>query len=115
MLRNVVLPLAVFGAIGAVAFGTVGVAEAAAVGGSATLQSGINFDEPQGSQGIGGKEGDCVGVNIPATGSIQFVTGTVTVWTDSNCTGKSLKVTKDIANLNDLGFGKSKSVRIGPA
>ena len=84
-------------------------------GGHAILDSGINFSEPRGSQGIGGNAGTCERVNLPATGSIRFVTGTLKLWTGPHCTGKSLVVKKDVANLKARGFGQTRSVRIGAA
>ena len=84
MLRKTVLSLAALGAIvGGVAAGT-GAAVAATPGASAILDSGVNFSEPDGSQGIGGNVGDVVNVNIPESGSIQFVTGTLTLFTGPN-------------------------------
>lgn len=118
MLRKTLLPVAVLGVLGAVVFGAVGSAGAAVppvAGGSATLDSGTNFTEPDGSQGIGGNVGDCVRVNLSGTGSIQFVTGTLTLWTRPNCTGKSLVVKADVADLPALGFGHVSSIRIGAA
>jgi len=116
MLRTTVLSLAAFGAIGAAAFGGVGVAQAAPAPSpaSAILDSGINFSEPDGSQGINGAGGECIAVNLKTTGSIQFVSGPMTLWTGANCnTGRSKVITKDVANLNAIGFGKTASVFIG--
>ncbi|MEV8608423.1 hypothetical protein AB0383_10895 [Amycolatopsis sp. NPDC051373] len=84
-------------------------------GASAIIDSGKNFSEPQGSQGINGNVGDKVNINIPATGSIQFVSGTLTLYTGPNLTGKSLVVTHDVADLAALGFGQVQSVLIGAA
>jgi hypothetical protein len=84
-----------------------------AVGASAILDSGINFSEPDGSQGIGGNVGDVINVGIPETGSIQFVSGTLTLFTGQNATGKSIVIKADVANLGTLGFGNTKSIRIG--
>ena len=116
MLRKTVLSLATFGAVGAALFAGIGVAQAApaASGASGTLDSGINFSEPDGSQGISGGAGQCIPVNLNTTGSIQFVSGTMTLWTGAHCnTGHSLVVKKDVANLNALGFGKTASIFIG--
>jgi len=117
MLRKAVLSLAALGLVGAATMGAAGVAAAApaATGASAILDSGINFSEPDGSQGIGGNVGDCVAVQLPSTGSIQFVTGTLTLFTGPKCTGKSLVVKKDVADLVKLGFGHTLSVRVGAA
>jgi hypothetical protein len=119
MLRKFALSLAALGAVGAATLGGVGVAQAApaapaASGASAILDSGINFSEPQGSQGISGDPGKCIAVGLPTTGSIQFVSGTMTLWTGPNCnTGKSKVITSDVANLNKIGFGKTVSIFIG--
>lgn len=113
MFRKTVLSVAALGAFGAIAIGAGGVAAAApAAGNSGLIQSGINFNEPQGSQFVGDGHA-CDRINLPATGSIQFVTGKVRLWTQLDCKGKSFLVTKDIANLNTVGFGKSKSVSYG--
>ena len=116
MLRKTVLSLATFGAVGAALFAGIGVAQAAPApaGASAILDSGTNFSEPDGSQGISGMPGECVAVQLGTTGSIQFVTGTMTLWTGANCnTGNSLVVDHDVADLNTLGFGKTVSIFIG--
>ncbi|MFI5607316.1 hypothetical protein [Amycolatopsis sp. NPDC051903] len=84
-------------------------------GASAILDSGKNFSEPQGSQGIGGNVGDVVNVNIPASGSIQFVTGTLTLYTGPGATGDHLVVTEDVKDLAALGFGHVQSIVIGAA
>ncbi|QRP46411.1 hypothetical protein [Amycolatopsis sp. FDAARGOS 1241] len=84
-------------------------------GASAILDSGINFSEPDGSQGIGGNVGDIVDVNIPASGSIQFVSGTLTLYTGPGATGDHLVVTNDVKDLAALGFGHVQSIVIGAA
>jgi hypothetical protein len=116
MLRKTVLSLATFGAVGAALLTGIGVAQAAPApaGASAILDSGTNFSEPDGSQGISGMPGECIAVQLNKTGSIQFVTGTMTLWTGANCnTGHSLVVDHDVADLNALGFGKTVSILIG--
>ncbi|GAA3051961.1 hypothetical protein GCM10010464_15520 [Pseudonocardia yunnanensis] len=123
MLRKFALSLAALGAVGAAALGGVGVAQAApatpvahpvAAPAGGILDSGINFSEPKGSQGIGGDGGECITVTLPTTGSLQHFDGTLTFWTGSDCKrGKSLVVDKNEANLTKLGFGKTKSIFIG--
>jgi hypothetical protein len=110
MFRKAVLSVAALGAFGAIALGAGGVAAAApAAGNSGLIQSGINFAEPQGSQFVGDNpKVPCQRINLPTTGSIQFVSGKIRLFTNAKgCTGKSLLVTKDVKNLNVLGFGKS--------
>jgi hypothetical protein len=85
----------------------------AAPGASGILDSGTNFGEPDGSQGIGGNVGDIVNVNLDETGSIQFVSGTLTLFTGPNGTGNSLVIDSDTANLTKLGFGHTSSILIG--
>jgi hypothetical protein len=113
MFRKAVLSAATLGAFGAIALGAGGVAAAApAAGNSAIIQSGINFSEPRGSQGV--SDGNpCDRITIPTTGSIQFVSGKIRLWTAPGCKGKSLLVTKDVKNLNVLGFGRAQSVSYG--
>jgi hypothetical protein len=123
MLRKFALSLAALGAVGAATLGGVGVAQAApaapaahlvASPASGILDSGINFSEPKGSQGIGGDGGECIAVTLPTTGSLQHFDGTLTLWTGSDCNkGKSLVVDKSEADLTKLGFGKTMSIFIG--
>jgi len=82
---------------------------------SAILDSGPNFVEPVGSQGIGGTAGTCVAVQLPKTGSIEFVTGTMTLWTGPNCdTGKSWVISSDVNDFEAIGFlDQVQSVFIG--
>ena len=123
MLRKFALSLAALGAVGAATLGGVGVAQAApatpaahpvATPASGILDSGINFSEPKGSQGIGGDGGECIAVTLPTTGSLQHFDGTLTLWTGPDCKrGKSLVVHKSEADLTKLGFGKTMSIFIG--
>jgi hypothetical protein len=84
-------------------------------GASAILDSGTNFSEPNGSQGISGNVGDVVNVNLDETGSIQFVSGSLTLFAGPNATGKSRVIHSDTANLSKLGFGHTRSILIGAA
>jgi hypothetical protein len=123
MLRKFALSLVALGAVGAATLGGVGVAQAATPApaarpapspASGILDSGINFSEPQGSQGLSGKGGECIAVQLPATGSLQLFDGTMTLWTGSDCKkGKSLVINKSQADLTKLGFGKTMSIFIG--
>ncbi|MGW4482226.1 hypothetical protein ACWEOE_00160 [Amycolatopsis sp. NPDC004368] len=119
MLRKTVLSLAAFGAVTGAVLGGAGIASAAPVapGASGILDSGINFSEPQGSQGINGTAGECITVGIPATGSFQFVTGTMTLWTGADCkTGDAAVVKDDVENIPatfGAGFAQVQSIYIG--
>ena len=72
---------------------------------SGILDSAPNFAEPDGSQGIGGDGGECRAVAISKTGSIQFVTGTMTLWTGAGCnSGKSWVINADVKDFGAFGF-----------
>jgi hypothetical protein len=119
MLRRTVLSLTTLAAIAAAALFGAGIAEAAPAplpvkGASAILDSGINFTEPHGSEGISATNGKCIAVDLATTGSIRHEDGTMTLWTGPNCrTGKWLVTNQSNANLQKLGFGQTKSIWIG--
>jgi predicted lipoprotein with Yx(FWY)xxD motif len=81
--------------------------------GSATLDSGKNFSEPNGSSGVAGP--GCVAVRQPAqVSSIQLSGGPVKLWKGPNCTGQSTVITSSVADLGTIGFDKQvASIRFG--
>jgi hypothetical protein len=116
MWRKTFLSLVALGAVGGAVLGGTGIASAASSGASGILDSGINFSEPTGSQGISGDNGKCIDVNLADTGSLQLFDGTMTLWTGADCnTGDATVITKSVANLPALGagFGHIQSIYIG--
>jgi predicted lipoprotein with Yx(FWY)xxD motif len=81
--------------------------------GSAVLDSGKNFAEPNGSIGVAGP--GCVAVADPAlASSIVLTGGPVKLWKGANCTGQSTVITQSIADLSVIGFDKQvASIRFG--
>jgi predicted lipoprotein with Yx(FWY)xxD motif len=81
--------------------------------GSVLLDSGKNFTEPDGSEGISGP--GCRNVAQPKLASSLTLTGgPIKIWTGPNCTGTSALVKGDIADLATIGFDKKiVSIRFG--
>ncbi|MEV7042720.1 hypothetical protein [Amycolatopsis sp. NPDC051061] len=81
--------------------------------GSATIDSGKNFTEPNGSAGVRGP--GCVAVPLPQLAvSIVLVGGPVKLWKGPNCTGESAVITGSVADLGTIGFEKQvASIRFG--
>jgi hypothetical protein len=115
MLRKTVVAVVAAAAVAGGLLGEAGAAFAApAAGAGGILDSGVNFSEPDGSQGINGNPGDCVPINLSETGSFQFVSGTMTLWTGANCnSGQATVINSDVANLPAIGFGQTESIFIG--
>jgi hypothetical protein len=122
MLRRTGLALTAIGVLGALALGGVGVAQAAPApepepappGAGAIIDSGTNFSEPDGSQAFDEAAGECVTVRLDLTGSIQFVSGVMTLWTGPDCaTGMSRAIDEDQPDLAAAGFGKTRSIYVG--
>ncbi|MEV6902403.1 hypothetical protein [Amycolatopsis sp. NPDC051372] len=81
--------------------------------GSAILDSGINFSEPNGSFGVAGP--GCVANPQPTqVSSIQLSGGPVKLWKGPNCTGQSMVITASVPDLSKIGFDKQvASIRFG--
>ena len=113
MIRKTVASAAALFAAGA--FLSAGYASAAtAPNASAILDFDKNFSDANGSQGISVAKGGCENVTTTANGSLQFVTGTITLFTGKNCTGGTWVVNTDVTDLAAIGFnGKLASVGFG--
>ncbi|MCI2416904.1 hypothetical protein MOQ72_05655 [Saccharopolyspora sp. K220] len=81
--------------------------------GSAILDSGKNFSEPNGSVGVAGP--GCAEVPQPdLVRSIQLNGGPVKLWKGPNCTGESTVIIDSVADLDTIGFDKQvASIRFG--
>jgi predicted lipoprotein with Yx(FWY)xxD motif len=81
--------------------------------GSAILDSGKDFSEPDGSVGVAGP--GCVDVRQPdLVRSIQLNGGPVKLWKGRGCTGKSTVITDSVADLDTIGFDQQvASIRFG--
>jgi predicted lipoprotein with Yx(FWY)xxD motif len=81
--------------------------------GSVILDSGTNFSEPNGSEGVAGP--GCVNVRQPdAASSLQLSGGPIKIWTGPDCSGTSHVVTADVPDLGAIGFDKKiVSIRFG--
>lgn len=70
------------------------------------------------TQGVSNSEGDangCVNVARPSVSSIA-ATGTYTIWSDTGCRGKSLKLEGNVADLGPRGFDNAvRSIKLRPA
>jgi hypothetical protein len=106
---------AVLGVTGALAVGLASTASAATVSpeaksvtlknGSVILDSGKNFAEPNGSEGVSGP--GCRNVSQPKLASSLVLNGgPIRIFAGRNCTGKSAVVTGDVADLSKIGFNK---------
>ncbi|WP_315860884.1 hypothetical protein [Amycolatopsis sp. EV170708-02-1] len=69
---------------------------------SATLFDGKNFSDNEPSQGVAGK--GCQNVPRPAVTSSISVSGSLKLWTEKDCKGKSVVVNGDVADLGSIGF-----------
>jgi hypothetical protein len=80
--------------------------DSAALGnGSVILDTGKNFSEPDGSEGVGGP--GCKNVTKPQTASsLQLTGGPIRLWSERDCKGTSVVVTKDVADLSTINFDK---------
>jgi predicted lipoprotein with Yx(FWY)xxD motif len=81
--------------------------------GSVILDSGKNFTEPDGSEGVSGP--GCQNLNQPGlASSLTLSGGPIKIWTGRGCTGTSAVVTGDVADLAKIGFDKKiVSIRFG--
>lgn len=81
--------------------------------GSVLLDSGKNFTEPDGSEGIAGP--GCKNVAHPGlASSLRLTGGPVKVWSGAGCTGTSALVTDDVADLATIGMDKKiTSIKFG--
>jgi uncharacterized protein YaiE (UPF0345 family) len=113
MIRKTVASAAALVAAGA--FLTAGYAQAApSANASAILDFNKNFSDANGSQGVSVAPGGCQNVTTTANGSLQFVTGTFTLFTGANCTGGTWVVSTDVKDLAAIGFnGKLASIGFG--
>jgi predicted lipoprotein with Yx(FWY)xxD motif len=71
---------------------------------SVTLFKGTGFADP--AQGVAGP--GCK--NVSFSGSLQG-SGFVKIWDGAGCTGRSMFVESDVADLSAIGFGTVKSIR----
>jgi hypothetical protein len=113
----------ILGATGALALGLAPAANAAAApaanaavtlkNGSVILDSGKNFAEPNGSEGVAGP--GCRNVGQPRlASSLVLDGGPIRIFTGRNCTGRSAVVSGDVADLSKIGFDKKiVSIRFG--
>ena len=114
MIRKTLASAAVLVAAGA--FLTAGYAAAApAANASAILDFGKNFSDANGSQGISLAPGGCQHVPTTANGSLQFVTGTLTLFTGKDChSGQTWVVNGDVTDFAAIGLnGKVASIGFG--
>ncbi|WP_197085084.1 hypothetical protein [Saccharothrix sp. ST-888] len=81
--------------------------------GNVTLDSGVNFTEPNGSEALAGP--GCKNVSqANSASSLDLSGGPVKIWTGPDCTGTSAVVTGSIADLSTIGFDKKiVSIRFG--
>ncbi|QUQ69253.1 COG4315 family predicted lipoprotein [Kutzneria sp. CA-103260] len=79
---------------------------------SAILFDDANFSDNGASQGVAGP--GCQAVPRPGVTSSITTDGTLKLWTGPNCTGKSVVINGDVANLASIGFDNNiQSVRFG--
>jgi predicted lipoprotein with Yx(FWY)xxD motif len=90
-----------------------GGSSAALGNGSVVLDSGKDFSEPNGSEGVSGP--GCQNVSQPdLASSLDLSGGPVKIWSQPNCTGASALVTSSVADLSTIGFDKKiASIRFG--
>ncbi|MQS14803.1 hypothetical protein F7Q99_21695 [Streptomyces kaniharaensis] len=78
-----------------------------------TLDSGLNFTEPDASENIAGPGCKNTGRGDLAL-SLDLSGGPVKIWTGRDCTGTSAVVTSSILDLSKIGFDKKiASIRFG--
>jgi predicted lipoprotein with Yx(FWY)xxD motif len=81
--------------------------------GSAILDTGVNFQEPNGSFGVAGP--GCQ--NVPAgdlVKSLALAGGPVKLWTGPDCSGQSKVITGNVPDLSAIGFSNGiQSIRFG--
>ncbi|MFE5581568.1 hypothetical protein [Kitasatospora sp. NPDC056531] len=81
--------------------------------GVVTLDSGLNFTEPDASENIAGPGCKNTGRGDLAL-SLDLSGGPVKIWTGRDCTGTSAVVTSSIPDLSKIGFDKKiASIRFG--
>jgi predicted lipoprotein with Yx(FWY)xxD motif len=79
---------------------------------SAILFDDANFSDNGASQGVAGP--GCQAVPRPGVASSITTDGALKLWTGPNCTGKSVVITGDVADLASIGFDNViQSVRFG--
>jgi hypothetical protein len=77
------------------------------------LDSGTNFSEPNGSEGVAGPGCQTRGSPFMAL-SIQLDGGPIKIWSGPGCTGTSAVLTNSIADLSQIGFNQQiASIRFG--
>ena len=81
--------------------------------GSAILDTGTNFSEPNGSFGVAGP--GCQNVAAGAmVKSLQLAGGPVKLWTGADCSGTSKVISNDVPDLSAIGFPNGiGSIRFG--
>lgn len=81
--------------------------------GSVILDSGKNFTEPEGSEGVSGP--GCQNVARPGqASSLRLTGGPIKLWTGRDCTGSSALVSDDVADLSTIGMDKKiVSIKFG--
>lgn len=79
---------------------------------SAILFDDANFSDNGASQGVAGP--GCQAVPRPGVTSSITTDGTMKLWTGPNCTGKSVVINGDVADLASIGFDNAiQSVKFG--
>ncbi|MEV0185791.1 hypothetical protein AB0I54_41975 [Streptomyces sp. NPDC050625] len=71
-------------------------------GGSVILDSGTNFQEPNGSIGVSGP--GCKTVRPFPAKSAQLLGGPIKIWSNPNCTGTSAVLAASVPDLSAIGF-----------
>nr|WP_039923405.1 lipoprotein [Amycolatopsis decaplanina] len=69
---------------------------------SAVLFDGRNFSDNESSQGVAGN--GCKNVTRPGVASSIAASGSVKIWSEKDCKGKSLSIDGDVADLAKVGF-----------
>jgi len=69
---------------------------------SAVLFDGRNFSDNEPSQGVAGN--GCKNVTRPGVASSIAASGSVKIWSEKDCKGKSLVIDGDVADLAKVGF-----------
>ncbi|MFF4653126.1 hypothetical protein [Streptomyces sp. NPDC001380] len=79
---------------------------------SATLFDDPRFSDSGPSQGVAGQ--GCANLTRPGVASSLSASGTLKLWSQPDCTGRSVVVSGDVADLSSVGFDNTAaSVRLG--
>ncbi|MDI5962189.1 hypothetical protein [Streptantibioticus silvisoli] len=98
----------------AVAVGRAPSARPSAAPATATYDFRAGFSDGAGSQRVGGDAGSCQHVTAAPDGSLDFVSGTLTLHSGAGCSGASWVVDGNVSDLAAIGFaGRFASVYVG--